>query len=66
MKILPSSPTTANKEMFDDLKRLVEGIDRRVPRLDPLEEAVISRESAELRARAVSLMRAIDEASGRD
>ena len=52
--------------MFDDLQRLVEGIDRRVPQLERLDEATIARDAADLRQRAVALMRAIEAAVARD
>jgi hypothetical protein len=56
----------AAKEMFDELQRLVEAIDRRVPHLERLDEAAIARDAADLRQRAVSLMRAIEAAVVRD
>lgn len=56
------TPATAAKEMFDDLQRLVEAIDRRVPRLERLGEAAIARDAADLRQRAVALMQAIEAA----
>jgi hypothetical protein len=52
--------------MFDELQRLVEAIDRRVPHLERLDEAAIARDAADLRQRAVSLMRAIEAAVVRD
>jgi hypothetical protein len=52
--------TGAAKEMFDDLQNLVDAIDRRVPRLERLAEATIARDAADLRGRAVALMRAIE------
>jgi len=59
-------PAAAAREMFDDLQRLVEGIDRRVPQLERLDEATIARDAADLRQRAVALMRAIEAAVARD
>ena len=56
------APGTAAKEMFDDLQRLVEAIDRRVPRLERIGEGAIARDAADLRQRAVALMRAIEAA----
>ena len=56
------APTAAAKEMFDDLQRLIEAIDRRVPHLERLEEAAIARDAADFRDRAVTLMRALEAA----
>ena len=61
-----TAPVAAAKEMLDVLQRLVEGIDRRVPNLERLNEAAIARDAADLRQRAVSLMRAIEAAVVRD
>ena len=66
MKPLKLAPATAAKEMFDDLQRLIEAIDRRVPQLERLSEATIAREAADLRQRAVTLMRAIEAAVKQD
>ena len=60
------APASGAKEMFEDLQRLVEAIDRRVPPLERLAEASIARDAAELRQRAVELMRAIEAAAVRD
>jgi hypothetical protein len=59
-------PAGAAKEMFDDLQRLVEAIDRRVPQLERLAETTIAQEAADLRGRAVALMRAIEAAVTRE
>lgn len=48
-------------EMLAELRRLVEALDRRVPRLKHLGEEKIAREAADLRARALSLIREIEE-----
>jgi len=66
MAISKTAPVAAAKEMLDELQRLVEGIDRRVPNLERLNEAAIARDAADLRQRAVSLMRAIEAAVVRD
>ena len=55
-------PATAAREMFDDLQRLIDAIDRRVPRLERLEEGAIARDAADLRRRAAALMQAIEAA----
>ena len=57
-----TAPAEAAKEMVDDLRRLIEGIDRRVPHLERLEEARIARDAADLRERAVTLLRALETA----
>ena len=44
MAISKTAPIAAAKDMFDELQRLVEGIDRRVPHLERLDEATIARE----------------------
>jgi hypothetical protein len=59
------APATAAKEMVDDLQQLVAAIDRRVPHLERLSEAAIARDAADLRQRAVELMRAIETAIGK-
>lgn len=48
-------------EMLADLQRLVEALDRRVPHLERLSEAAIARDAADLRQRAIALMRALEE-----
>ena len=55
------APANAAKAMFADLQHLVEAIDRRVPHLERLSETDIARDAADLRQRAVALMRAIEE-----
>lgn len=59
-------PASAAKRMFEDLQQLVEAIDRRVPHLERLAETTIARDAADLRQRAVALMRAIEAAAVRD
>ena len=56
------SKTTAEtaREMLADLYRLVEAIDRRVPHIERSGEAVIAHDAADLRERAVSLIRRIE------
>jgi hypothetical protein len=46
--------------MLSDLYRLIEALDRRVPRLERPEEARIAHDAAELRERAMSLVRQIE------
>jgi hypothetical protein len=48
------------REMLSDLYRLIEALDRRVPRLERIGEAHIAAEAADLRERALSLIRRIE------
>jgi hypothetical protein len=48
------------KEMLGDLKRLIEALDRRVPRLERLGEARIAHDAADLRERALRLIQEIE------
>jgi len=48
------------REMLADLHRLIEALDRRVPRLERLGEADIVSDAAELRSRALSLIQQIE------
>jgi hypothetical protein len=48
------------KEMLEDLYWLIEALDRRVPRLERVGEAQIAHDAADLRERAVSLIRKIE------
>lgn len=43
-----------------DLERLIDALDRRVPRLERVGEAQIAQDAADLRQRAVALMRKIE------
>lgn len=56
---LPDRSETA-REMLADLNRLIQALDRRVPRLERLGEAQIANDAATLRERAVSLIREIE------
>jgi hypothetical protein len=47
--------------MRADLRRLIEALDRRVPRLERAGEAQIAGEAADLRDQAMNLIRRIDE-----
>jgi len=51
------------REMLVDLYRLIEALDRRVPPLERIGEAQIAHEAADLRERAVSLIRRIEGAT---
>ncbi len=48
------------REMLADLRRLIEALDRRVPRLERIGEAQIARDAADLRERTISLIRRIE------
>ena len=53
------SPAQA-KALLADLNRLIEALDRRVPRLERSGEVQIAQDAAELRARASSLIQRIE------
>lgn len=48
------------RAVLADLQRLIEALDRRVPRLERVGEAQIARDAADLRARALELIRKIE------
>ena len=52
--------TTEARDVLSDLYHLIEALDRRVPRLERMGEAQIAHEAADLRERAVSLIRRIE------
>jgi hypothetical protein len=49
------------KEMLADLAHLIEALDARVPHLERLGEAQIAHDAAELRERAVDLIRRLEQ-----
>ncbi len=53
-------------EMLADLYFLIAALDRRVPRLERAGEAQIAHEAAELRERAVSLIKQIEGKTPKD
>jgi hypothetical protein len=55
-----SDATPIAEQMLSDLHRLIEALDRRVPQLERLGEAQITREAADLRQRALSLIRQLE------
>jgi hypothetical protein len=55
-----AGPCTRAREMLSDLYELIEALDRRVPRLERIGEAQIAHDAADLRERAVSLIRRIE------
>lgn len=54
------------REMRSDLNRLIEALDRRVPRLERIGEAQIARDAADLRDRAMSLIQKIEDVLPKD
>ena len=66
MTIDDESPARVAKEMLSDLHRLIEALDRRVPRLERVGEAKIASDAAELRERALSLIQHIENATSTD
>ena len=52
--------TVQAKALLADLNRLIEALDRRVPRLERSGEEQIAQDAAELRERAASLIRRIE------
>ena len=54
------------REMLSDLQRLIEALDRRVPRLERVGEAKIASDAADLRERAISLIQRIEKATSPD
>jgi len=54
------------REMLADLYRLIEALDRRVPRLERLGERQIAHDAADLRERALSLIRQIEGSTQMD
>jgi len=57
----PRDPAAITSEMRSDLQRLIEALDRRVPHLERLGEADIVRDAADLRKRALMLIRQLEE-----
>ena len=55
-----NDPSSLAKEMLSDLYRLIEALDRRVPRLERVGEVQIAHDAADLRERAISLIREIE------
>ena len=60
MLISKESKAAQAREMLGDLYRLIEALDRRVPRLERIGEAQIAHDAADLRERALSLIRRIE------
>lgn len=60
MSITREDKVAQAREMVSDLHRLIEALDRRVPRLNQAGEAEIARDAADLRERALSMIRRIE------
>ena len=60
MQITKEDKAAHAREMLADLYMLVEALDRRVPRIERAGEAQIAHDAADLRERAVSLIRRIE------
>jgi hypothetical protein len=48
------------REVLGDLRRLIEALDARVPQLERIGEAQIAHEAADLRERALAMIRRIE------
>ena len=57
-------PPLSSGDILEDLQRLIEAIDSRVPRPERPAEAAIARDAALLRQRAVALMRDLKAQAG--
>ena len=60
MPITTQDAAAHAREMLGDLYQLIEALDRRVPRIERIGEAQIARDAADLRERAVNLIRKIE------
>jgi hypothetical protein len=60
MPITTQDAAAHAREMLGDLYQLIEALDRRVPRIERIGEAQIVRDAADLRERAVNLIRKIE------
>ncbi|HKV98251.1 MAG TPA: hypothetical protein VJN96_00435 [Vicinamibacterales bacterium] len=61
MIISQQDRATQAQQMLAELNQLIEALDRRVPRLERIGEQQIAHEAADLRARAISLIRKIED-----
>lgn len=52
--------TTHAREVLVDLRRLIEALDARVPHLERIGETRIARDAADLRERALAMIRRIE------
>lgn len=56
---MPNRRVSTEAEMLGELQRLIEAIDRRVPKLERTAEPKIARDAADLRKKAVALRDAL-------
>ncbi len=57
MTVTTTARDVSASELRGELQRLIEALDRRMPRPERIDEVRIAREAAELRERAVRLIR---------
>lgn len=57
---MPTNTCEQARQMLSDLYRLIEALDRRVPHLERSGEAKIAHDAADLRERALSLVKTIE------
>ncbi len=55
-----------SREIIADLRRLIEALDRRVPRLERIGEPQIASDAAGLREQALNLIQRLEAAIGED
>ena len=60
MILSKDSRTAHTQDILSDLYRLIEALDRRVPRLERLGESQIAHDASEIRERALSLIQRIE------
>ena len=60
MSITKADKAAHAREILSDLYRLIEALDRRVPRLERIGESQIAHDAGDLRARALSLILRIE------
>jgi predicted DNA-binding transcriptional regulator AlpA len=58
--------TAHTQDILSDLYKLIEALDRRVPRLERLGESQIAHDASEIRERAVSLIQRIEGDTRKD
>ncbi len=61
MLSINQSESAQVQEMLSDLRQLIDALDRRVPQLERAGEAQIAHDAADLRHRAISLIKRIEE-----
>lgn len=61
MIITKDEKRAQSRQILADLNQLIEALDRRVPRLERIGEQQIAHEATDLRARAISLIRKIED-----